>query len=110
MKKRLMAGVVVLLGLWGCAVHYYDYDVGNGSVAVYLVHPDAHSVYFVSSADRFRPRPAQKIDGKTWVSRVNTDSEFRYFYIVDGEAWVPDCEFRENDDFGSENCIFVPDL
>jgi hypothetical protein len=42
---------------------------------------------------------------KVTLSRLN---EFKYFYLVDGKAYLPDCRLRENDDFGSNNCVFSP--
>jgi hypothetical protein len=41
---------------------------------------------------------------------VPKDVEFRYFYIVDGVVYVPLCTSEEYDDFGSEICIYVPDM
>ena len=70
---------------------------------------DAHKVHFVSSLNHFRPRPSLRLDGDTWVNRVKAGAEFRYFYIIDGEVFLPDCKYKENDDFGSQNCIFAPD-
>lgn len=108
MKNRLIVTIIALFGLCGCAVHYYE--IRPGTVTVYLRKPDAKIVYFASSANRFRPIPAVKINDKTWASQVNTEAEFRYFYIVDGHAWIPDCPLKENDEFGAKNCVFVPDM
>ena len=62
-----------------------------------------------SSHDHFVPREARK-ENKRWVVSLPADSRFRYFYLVDGEIYLPPCRMKENDDFGSENCIFDPDL
>jgi hypothetical protein len=35
---------------------------------------------------------------------------FRYYYVLDGEMYLPPCQMIENDDFGSANCIFDPHL
>jgi hypothetical protein len=36
--------------------------------------------------------------------------QFSYFYLVDGEVYVPECAFSESDGFGSRNCVFVPGM
>jgi hypothetical protein len=41
---------------------------------------------------------------------VPKGGEFRYFYLVDGKIHLPDCPYREMDDFGSYNCLYKPDL
>jgi hypothetical protein len=40
---------------------------------------------------------------------VPKSGEFRYFYLVDGRIYHPDCQYREMDDFGSYNCLYKPD-
>ena len=40
---------------------------------------------------------------------VAAKAEFSYFYIVDGVVHVPECKFYEKDDFGSYNCVYVPE-
>ncbi len=102
--------VVALLALWGCATHYHYYDQRGGSVIVYLKHEDAREVYFLSSLDRFQPRPARRIKDDVWVNRVAAGVEFRYFYLIDNEVFLPECKYKENDDFGAANCIFAPDM
>lgn len=88
--------------------HYYE-NRGN-TVQIFLNHSDAHEVYFLSSLDHFRLHPAERIDKNTWMVQVASDTEFRYFYIVDGSVYIPACRMTENDDFGSQNCLYVPGL
>lgn len=64
---------------------------------------------FASSLDAYSPRLANKIGGYRWAVTVAANSEFRYFYIVDGAVYVPECKYYEKDDFGSRNCIYVPE-
>jgi hypothetical protein len=66
-------------------------------------------VAFASSLDAFNPHLASRVDGWRWVISVAADTEFRYFYIVDGAVYVPECRFYENDDFGSRNCVYMPE-
>jgi hypothetical protein len=102
--RRLLAIASILL--CGCATHYYE--IKGDTVSIYLKHDDARQVDFLTSLHHFRPRPSMRIDGDTWVNRVEAGTEFRYFYRIDGEVFLPECNYTENDDFGSENCIFVP--
>ena len=54
--------------------------------------------------------PAKKIAPWTWLVTIPAGSEFTYFYIADGAVYLPPCCFTEKDDFGSENCLFIPDM
>jgi hypothetical protein len=105
--KRIFLGAIFLL-LVGCTTHYYT--VRDDRVNLFLKIPNARVVYFVSSLDQFRPHPANKIGIGIWEIKVPAAHEFRYFYTVDGVVYLPDCRFKEIDDFGAENCIFVPDM
>jgi hypothetical protein len=66
-------------------------------------------VTFACSLDDFKPHDARKVDGR-WVVSVPGREPFRYFYVLDGEPFLPPCDLKENDDFGSKNCIFNPHL
>jgi len=78
-------------------------------VTFYLKVPEARGVAFASSLDAYSPHLASRVDGSRWVVSVAAGSEFRYFYIVDGAVHVPECKFYEKDDFGSRNCVYVPE-
>jgi hypothetical protein len=106
MRKYLMMIFSTLLLTSGCATHYYKSN--NNSLYIYLEKPKAGSVLFLSSIDGYRYHKAKKIDRKTWEIRVPEKMEFKYFYIVDGEPFVPECQYREADDFGSANCVYAP--
>jgi hypothetical protein len=98
---------VVVLCLVGCtATHYHRQH--SDRVTFYLKAPDAKGVVFASSLDAYSPHLASKLGGSRWVVSAPSGSEFRYFYIVDGRVYVPECRFYEKDDFGSRNCIFFP--
>ena len=106
MKRSILVLAIFLFGLAGCSTHYYNTQ-GN-RLNIYLTVPDAQTVYFASSIDGFTPHKAKRVRSKTWKIEVNYSSEFRYFYIVDGSVYLPRCRLTEKDDFGSENCIFMP--
>jgi hypothetical protein len=99
---------VASLCLAGCtATHYHKRQ--SDRVTFYLKAPSAEGVVFASSLDAYSPHLASKVDGSGWVVSVADGSEFRYFYIVDGNVYVPECKFYEKDDFGSRNCVYVPE-
>jgi hypothetical protein len=93
---------------FGCTSHYTK--VSNDTLYLYLRQPQARTVLFACSLDGFSPRPAEPIDKHLWKVSAKGDEAFRYFYIVDGKVLTPQCRFKENDDFGQENCIYVPNL
>jgi hypothetical protein len=84
--------------------------VTGDAVHFYLKAPGAKVVEFASSLDGYEPRPARKGEDGTWETAVRLHGEFRYFFVVDGKALTPPCPLREKDDYGFENCVFVPGL
>ena len=107
MKRRLIFTVFLGVLVTGCGAHYYRID-GNEMILI-LSTPEAKSVVLACSLDGFKPRSAKKVTGH-WEVRLPANEVFRYYYRVDGDLFLPDCPMKENDDFGSENCIFDPRL
>ena len=108
MKKSLPFLMISLLIFTGCAGHYYRKN--NGSLSIFLKMPDAQQVYFLSSLDGYRPRKAIRVDDRTWQISTPAQMEFTYFYKVDGKVYLPNCRLKEQDDFGSQNCIYIPGM
>ena len=109
MKRLILKMTAAALFLTGCtAAHYHERQ--SDRVTLYLKAPGAEQVEFVSSLDAFNPHRANRLEGSRWAVTVATNSEFRYFYIVDGAVFLPECEFYEKDDFGSRNCVYVPGM
>jgi len=108
MKRYLPAVIVALVLLTGCAPHFHT--IRGDGVHLYLRAPSANEVLLASSLDGYAPHPAKRNKGGVWETSVPEQREFRYFYIVDGQVFVPPCRLRERDDFGSENCVYCPDL
>ncbi len=100
--------ICLTLGLTGCATHFYRQK--GDLLHIYLKTPDAETVTFAHSKDGFKLHPAEHIDSDTWRVTLPGEYEFTYFYMIDGKPFLPPCRFTEKDDFGSENCIFVPDM
>ena len=107
MKRLILLFFGTTLCLAGCAAAHYQARE-PGRVTFYLTAPGAEKVEFASSLDAFNPHRASRLEGFRWAVTVATNTEFRYFYIVDGAVYLPECEFYEKDDFGSRNCVFVP--
>jgi uncharacterized protein YmfQ (DUF2313 family) len=107
-KIRILQLAVVAFCLAGCAATHY-YERQSDRVTFYLRVPGARGVAFASSLDAYSPHLASREDGFRWVVTVAANSEFRYFYIVDGAVHVPECKFYEKDDFGSRNCVYLPE-
>ena len=108
MKILVLYLTVVALCLAGCAAAHY-HERQSDRVTFYLKAPSAEGVVFASSLDAYSPHLTSKVDGSGWVVSTASGSEFRYFYIVDGNVYVPECKFYEKDDFGSRNCVYVPE-
>jgi hypothetical protein len=108
MKRLVLVLVAFGAVVTGCTGHYYI--VKADSVDLYLKKPGAEVVYFFSSLDGYRPHRAEKVDAQTWKVTVPANTEFKYFYRVDGHEYLPSCKLRENDDFGGQVCIYSPGL
>lgn len=99
---------ILALNLIGCTNHFYRQK--GDLLHIYLKNPEARVVAFAHSKDGFELHPAERINSKTWRITLPEISEFTYFYMVDDKPFLPPCRFTEKDDFGSENCIFIPDM
>ena len=90
----------------GCAAAEFKTE---GSVMKgYFRVKDANSVAFYSSSDGFTKNEAVK-DGKKWTVTVPKTGEFTYYLEKDGEIYVPDCEMKQQDDFGGTVCVYQED-
>lgn len=106
-RIKLILIFVDILILCSCATHYQQ--IKTDRVELYLKKKGAKEIKIAYGLDQFTPHDTQKISNSKWMASIPTNKEFRYFYIVDGEVYLPDCHYKEKDDFGSENCIFQPD-
>lgn len=107
MKSESILLLLVGLILSGCSTHFYK--VHENDVTLYLRNADAQPPLFACSLDGYATR-AMVLEKGFWVVTLPADNAFRYFYLVDGKPILPSCTMRERDDFGSENCIFEPEL
>lgn len=105
-KHLVIPILATVLTVGGCSAHYHT--IRNGQVEVYLEAPRARSVSIVVSGEAFEKVPAARTGFGTWKVTLNRADEFKYFYLVDGEVFLPECLFKERDDFGADNCVFSP--
>jgi hypothetical protein len=106
MRVSIISVVAAVYVSGACAAHYHN--ITNGRVEMFLTAPQAQSVVLVVSSDPFQQVQALQDDSGIWKVTLNRLREFKYFYLVDGKAYLPDCHLKENDDFGSNNCVFSP--
>jgi len=105
-KQSIVSVLAAVFVAGGCTAHYHI--INNGHVEMFLTAPQAQSVVLVISGDTFQQVQALRDDSGMWKVTLNRLNEFKYFYLVDGKAYLPDCRLRENDDFESNNCVFSP--
>jgi hypothetical protein len=105
-KPSIVSVLAAVFVAGGCTAHYHI--INNGNVEMFLTAPQAQSVVLVISGDPFQQIRARQDASGVWKVTLNRLNEFKYFYLVDGKAYLPDCPLRDNDDFGSNNCVFSP--
>jgi hypothetical protein len=90
----------------GCSTTSHYLVPNSGGIDVFVKVAEAEQVRFASSRDDFQLHDARRNrDGFWWVT-VPGMGEFKYFFMVDGAVHIPDCSYREYDDFGMQNCIY----
>lgn len=107
MIPKILITVSLLGILSGCSTVHYIQKPAN-SVTLYLTRPQATRVQFASSLDDYQAHDTRKTASGRWEIDVPGNTEFKYFYIVDGRVYLPACRYRERDDFGSSDCVFIP--
>jgi len=105
---RRLALVFLAGALQGC-VPQHSVTIHAETVTLALQAPKATSVQFASSADQYALHTATSNGDGIWFINGLANREFQYFYLVDGKLFIPDCRFRQNDDFGTTNCRYLPE-
>ena len=108
MSRLAISMILAAWTLGGCAIH--TQNIKGNQVSLYLKDTSSQAVFFASSLDGFQRHPLTRHTKNTWRINLPANQEFTYFYIMDSQPFIPDCRYKEKDDFGSENCIFIPDL
>ena len=104
----VLIAVIIFIGLSGCIPKHYTRN-SLDSVTLYLRLPGVSTVQFASSLDHYQVHDTQKNTLGSWAISVPLSAEFKYFYIVDGSVHLPDCRFKEHDDFG-EAKLYLPSM
>jgi len=99
--------VIFPIVLGGCSTHFYSIEDDN--VTISLKHPKAQTLLFASSLNGYEGQMLKQHNG-LWEISLPAEKPFRYFYMADGESFIPECPLQENNDFGSKNCIFDPNI
>lgn len=107
MKSELILLFAIVTMFGGCSTHFYK--VNKNDVTIYLRNSDSDTPLFLCSLDGYTAQK-MKLEKGLWMVTLPANSPFRYFYLVNGEPFLPACTMREHDDFGSENCVFEPEL
>jgi len=108
MNRLIIFMLLTLWALGGCTPHYQK--IKGDQVVLYLKDTTAQTAFFASSLDGFQRHPLTRQTKSSWRINLPADQEFSYFYILDNQPVIPDCPYKEKDDFGFENCIFIPDV
>lgn len=106
-KLNMLRWVVLTIAaglLFSCTHHYFHND--DNTVRFYLKAPEARHVELMASFNGFTPLHAERAGNGAWMVAVPNEHSFSYFYRIDGQVSVPDCDVREQDDFGQFNCLF----
>jgi hypothetical protein len=109
MGIRLIALGLLLCLLSACSPLFVRREADT--VRFSILRPKAESVQFACSLDGYDKHAASPKWPFRWEAAVSAASEeFKYFFLVDDEVYIPPCQFKENDDFGSQICIYVPSM
>ena len=104
--RWVLAVVVLLSVLTGCA-GFVVQERGTDRLLFRLRHQQAQQVALATSLDRYQPHAAALKRGGYWEVELPAHGSFSYFFLVDGAVYLPDCELREQDDFGAQNCLHL---
>ncbi len=107
MMKSVWLALLLSTILSGCASSHFV-ERNQDTVLFSIRLPDAERVQLASSTDNFALHDIIKTESGDWQATVGSVQELAYFYVVDGSVYLPDCQLKETDDFGSENCLFQP--
>ena len=106
-KAWIFAAGVAFLWLAACAGPGH-YIARQGDTAEYVLQlTDAADVRLAVSTDGFQLHQAREINQGLWMADVPLRDNMSYFFVVDGRTYIPDCPYKQSDDFGSVNCVFM---
>jgi hypothetical protein len=107
----LLPAFAILVAILGCASRApHAIGVCDDHIAFRLSSPAAKSVSVVVIGQTVQNQPARREKNGDWVAEVSLNAkepvnDLRYFYLVNGAAYLPPCPMKDSDDFGAENCV-----
>lgn len=107
MINFLLLVLLTLTTFSGCTAKH-SIEQNDNLLIFSLQFPEANRVQFSSSADNYILHDIIKNKSGIWQITVPFGLDIKYFYMVDGSMYLPECRFKETDDFGAENCLFLP--
>lgn len=107
MTRSVYSILVLLLGLNACAAHSSKQSRPE-PITFSLHKPLARNVQFLSSLDGYQGHETRRTVLGFWEIQIPAGKNFSYFYEVDGSPYLPDCQFKEFDDLGTQSCLYLP--
>lgn len=105
---KIITALFLTIGFMSGCTTQYSYKIVKNELNIFIKKPKTEKVYFLSSLDEFKRHEIFKNDKGLWEVTLPADREFRFFFIADGKVFLPECNQRESDDLGSEDCIYIP--
>jgi hypothetical protein len=87
--------------------HIYSYQEKN--VTISLKHPKAKTLLFASSLNGYEGQLHKQHNRLREIS-LPAEKPYRFFYMVNGDSFSPECPLPENNGFGSKICLFEPNV
>ena len=106
MNRYFVFTTLFIIMLSGCAPKHFV-EKNTSTLTFYLRIPEANRVQFAASFDHYILHDVQQNNRGSWQIKIPMTSELKYFYIVDGLIFIPECRFKEKDDFGAETCLYL---
>ena len=106
MSRYFVLASLLIIILSGCTPKHFV-ERNTDSLMFSLQRPEARRVQFAASFDHYTLHDARQNSSGLWQVTVPVNAELKYFYIVDGLIYIPECRFKEKDDFGAENCLYL---
>lgn len=104
-KAKLITIFILFIAITACSKHYVKQS--KSSLSFYYNRENADTVLFYSDINDFKEKKFKKSEGY-WIYTLNKPAEskeIKFFYKVDGQVYLPECQMKIKDDFGGELCI-----
>jgi len=79
------------------------------NVTISPKHSKAKTLLFAYSLNGYEGQ-LHKQHNRLWEISLAAEKPYRYFYMVDGDSFVPECPLQELNCFTSKICLFEPSM